>query len=367
MASSGDSSATRGGPGAVSAVVVYYQGERHLPACLDALLAQDAPLDEVLVVDNGSTDASLGLLAERYPSVRVVELGENAGPARARNVGMREARNRWVLAVDNDAVLAPDVLSRLLAAAALHPEAAILQPRSVFDHEPGRVHYDGGAPHFAGLIRLRNFYVPIERAEGQGVVPVDVAVSVCLLVDSLALLDLGGYDPSFFILFEDLDLSYRLRLAGWSILSVEDAIVRHRAGTPGVSFREGRHYPARRVYYHARNRWLFLLKCLRWRTLLVSSPALLLYEAAGFAFALRHGALLAWASGKLAVLRGAAALAERRAAVQSTRVLADRELLVGGPLTLTPDVAKSARAARLGGLLDAALCRWWSWVSRHAG
>ena len=70
-------------------------------------------------------------------------------------------------------------------------------------------------------------------------VPVDCAVAVALLLDRDAVFAAGGYDESFFILFEDLDLSFRLRALGHRILSVEDAIVLHKGGTPGISFREG--------------------------------------------------------------------------------------------------------------------------------
>ena len=103
--------------GPVSVVVCNYNGEAYLPACLDAILALEGGIDECIVVDNASTDGSLALLAERYPAVRVVQMGRNAGPAAARNEGMRQARNRWVLAVDNDAVVTPDLLTRLRRAA----------------------------------------------------------------------------------------------------------------------------------------------------------------------------------------------------------------------------------------------------------
>src|SRR5690606_3519176 len=136
---------------------------------------------EVLVVDNASTDGSVAIVRERFPEVRVIALESNDGPCPARNAGMRAARNRWVLALDNDAVVRPDTLAKLAAAAATDARIAIAQPRSVFASEPSRVHYDGGAFHYAGLIALRNFYRPIAAAEGQGTVDVDCAVAVALL------------------------------------------------------------------------------------------------------------------------------------------------------------------------------------------
>src|SRR5260221_1963974 len=271
-------------PGPVSVVVVNFDGEAYLARCLDALRAAGPGIDELLLVDNASTDGSLALAA-RYPEVRVLRLERNDGPCPARNAGLRAARNRWVLLLDNDALLQPGALERLVEAVRAGGGAVVLaQARSVFDHEPQRVHYDGGCAHYAGLISLRNFYAPLERAEGTGAVEIGSAVAVALLVDRERVLEAGGFDPRYFILFEDLDLSFRLRARGWKLLAVEDALVRHMGGTSGISYREGPAYPPRRVYLHARNRWIFLAKNYRVWTLVACAPGLALYELAGFGF-----------------------------------------------------------------------------------
>ncbi len=343
--------------GPISAVVINWNGEAYLAACLEAASALD--LDELIVVDNASTDGSAALVAERFPHARLVQVGENAGPARARNVGMEAARNRWVLALDNDVVVPPDLLEHLTDAATSMPDVAIVQPRSVFASESDRVHYDGGALHYAGLISLRNWYQPLAEACGSGVVETDVFVSLCALVDRDALLEMGGYDERYFILFEDLDLSHRLRLAGKAILSAEDVSVKHDAGTPGISFREGTSYPGSRVFYHSRNRWLYLAKCSRWWTLLLSAPGLAIYELAWLAFAVRQGGLGPWCRGKVAFAREIPRTFALRREVQRRRVRGDRGLLHGGPLTLTP-----ALESRAGRVLDALLRGWWSVAGR---
>jgi len=357
-------SAANSGLGPVTIVVCNYDGVLHLPPCLDALAALRGEVAEVIVVDDASTDASLELLRARYPGVRVIARERNEGPAAARNAGMRAAATRWVLAVDNDAVLAPDVLELLCAAAAREPAAVLVQPRSVLDGEPGRVHYDGGSFHYAGLIALRNFYRPLEQAAGAGAREVDCAVSVALLADRERVLELGGYDERYFILFEDLDLSFRLRARGWKVLSVAEALVRHRAGTEGLSYREGPHYPRRRAFYHSRNRWRFLVKCYRPWTLVCAAPGLVLYEVAWLAFALAGGNLGAWCAGKWAFLRELPDVLRRRADFQRARRLSDGALLSGGPLTVTPSLARGAARASALRLLDAGLRAWWSLARR---
>jgi GT2 family glycosyltransferase len=357
------------GPGAVSVVVCNYNGAEHLESCLQALLEQTRPPDELLVVDNASTDGSLALVRERFPTAHVLALPENDGPCPARNAGLRAALHRWVLLVDNDAVLGPDVLAKLAAAAAARPDACVLQPRSVLADAPETVHYDGGRLHYAGLFSLRNFYTPLARAEGQGTIEVDGVISVVLLCDRERVLAAGGFDEGFFILFEDLDLSLRLRGAGQVLLSVEDALVLHRGGTPGLSFREGTRadYPAQRAFFHSRNRWLVLAKNYRWRTLLVALPGILAYELVWLAFTLESGGFWAHLRGKWAFLRQLGGALAQRAQIQAARVLPDRELLVGGPLTVSPQLVARAFPRAVLVLLDAWLALWWRLVRRLAG
>jgi GT2 family glycosyltransferase len=223
---------------------------------------------------------------------------------------------------------------------------------------PGVVQYDGARFHYVGLLTLRNFYVPLTGAEGAGVVPIDAFVSVAILCDRVKLLAAGGYDPRYFILFEDSDLSYRLVSSGERIAAVEDAIVEHRGGTAGTSFRGG-DYPGRRVFLHSRNRWLFLVKNYQLSTLLLGAPGLVLYELAAALFALAKGAPWAYVKGKaafLAMLPGA--LADRKA-TQARRRVPDRAFVRGGPLTLWPPLTSGRAAAALGRGLDSVLCLFW--------
>ncbi len=351
--------------GPISVVIVNYNGEAYLDECLASVAALEGPVDEVIVVDNASTDRSVAVLAERHAAVRVVRLDRNEGPAPARNAGMRAAKHRWVLALDNDAVCTPDMLEKLVQAATADERAAIVQPRSLFYADRSRVHYDGGAFHYVGLIALRNFYTPLAEAEGERVVPVDCAVAVALLVDRDALLAAGGYDESFFILFEDLDLSYRLRAMERRILSVEDAIVLHKGGTPGISYREGPRYPGSRVFFHSRNRWMFVAKDYRAWTMLAALPGLCAYELVWLAFAASSGGIGSWMRGKLEFVRLLPAVLDRRRAFQSRRVVGDGKLLVGGPLTLTPAVVQSAWKRALLAGLDRGLSAWW-WLASRA-
>ncbi len=345
---------------AVSAAVVNWNGVAYLADCLTALLAQEPAPAEVLLIDNHSDDGSRELVAGRFPSVRIVDTGRNGGPGLARNVALAQARHELLLLVDNDVVLEPGALAALLRSRdAGGARTAIVQARSVLAERPDVVHYDAADVHFLGLLVLRNFFRPrVEATAPAG--PVGGAVSLCMLVDRGACLAAGGFFEELFFFFEDTEFALGLRLRGHEIRLAADAIVRHRGGTQGLSMRgEGAAFPARRAYYHSRNRMLVLLTTARWRTLLVTLPSHALYELVHFLFALAHGHALPWIRGKLSRLTLLRAALRRRRARQHARVVADRELFVAAPLTTNPGLAERGLAAGVRRVLDR--CFRWNW------
>jgi GT2 family glycosyltransferase len=349
--------------GDVSVVVCNYNGERYLAQCLDAVRRLGPRVAEVIVVDNASEDQSVALLEASYPEVEVLRLTRNGGPCVARNAGMRAARQRFVLALDNDAIPLPDMLEKLVAALERHPEAVAAQTRNVLATEATRVHYDGADFHYVGLLALRNFYRPLAEAEGQGIVPANGLIAIAILLDRDAVLSLGGYDEGFFILFEDFDLALRLRIAGFGLVSVEDALTLHQGGTPGISFRGGS-YPKIRAFYHSRNRWLVLAKNYRLRTLCAALPGILVYEIAWTLFTLKKGHFRAHVAGKLSFFGTLKRLSAQRRSVQALRRVRDSELLVGGPLTFSPDLTQGRMTGACARALDGVLRAWWV-LGRH--
>ncbi|HGY89719.1 MAG TPA: glycosyltransferase family 2 protein [Planctomycetes bacterium] len=339
----------------VTATITNWNGRQYLEGCIGSLLAQTHVPSRIILVDNASTDGSVAFVQERFPSVEILSLPTNEGPCPARNAGLEAAETPWVLQVDNDVNLAPDCLERLLAHR--DTECAILQPRALFDGERDRVHYDGGHFHYVGMMTLINFYKPLRDA-GDHPSRIDAAISFALLLDRDKVLEAGAYDPAHFILFEDHDLSLRVRQRGYLVRHVPDAIAYHREGTAGISFREEKAYAPSRVFFHSRNRWLVLLKCHSWRSLLFGAPGLLAYEVAYFVFALREGHGIAWFRGKWKLLLALPRLLRQRRVVQRARRVRDRDLLRADPLTVSP-LIRPGRALRA---LSRFLTFWWRLV-----
>jgi GT2 family glycosyltransferase len=347
----------------VLAVVVNYEGELCLEPTLAALLRQEPPPAEVLLVDNASTDGSLSLVRARFPGVGILSLGANRGPAAARNAGYEASRLDRILFIDNDVVLEPGCLAALSDALSEHPRAAVATPRILHAERPDTIQYDGGECHFMGLLALPNAGLPV-RSAGAETREIDSMISACFLVDRRRLGPGAPFDPDFFIYLEDHDFGLRTRIAGHAMLSVPAALCLHGAGTAGLSLRETGRYTSMRVLCLIRNRWLVLLKDYSARTLVVLAPALLVYEAAQLVTALSKGWMAEWSRAFRFILDHSHEILRERRRVQDSRVVADRSLLSGGPLPFTDRLA-GGRLERLGQrLLDAVLTVWWGLVRR---
>ncbi|MFO1052913.1 MAG: glycosyltransferase family 2 protein [Planctomycetota bacterium] len=342
----------------ISAVVVNWNGASYLGPCLRALLAQDPPVDEVLLIDNHSSDGSREQVARDFPEVRIVDTGANLGAAAARNRGLQEARGELVLLLDNDVELEAGALAALKRALDDDPACALVQVRSVVADRPELLHYDAADLHYLGTLILHGFFRPIDPNE-RGHREVGAFVALGFLTRREVCLAVGAFDPDLFILYEDNDLSWRLRMHGHRIRLAMDARARHHAGTAGLSFRAPTaRYASRRAYLHARNRWLVLLQCARWRTLVLTLPAQLLYAAVYAGFALSRGGFLAALRGNFAALLALPRVMRRRR-LQRGRKVADRSILCCMPMTANPGLADRGGKAVLRRTLDRAFGAWW--------
>jgi len=351
-------------PPGITIAVILFNGLDHLAHCLPAVGRLAGDIAEILVVDNGSTDGGVEWVRTHHPEVRVVELGRNLGPAAARNRALAESRTDRVLLLDCDVVVAPDCLERLTAALD-ETSAAIVQPRALFADDPSRIHYDGAAVSYTGLLTLRNFGASIRESDDEPIA-VDAVISMALLLDRSRLEAAGDatdpFDELYFIYFEDTDLSYRLRLAGWTLSVVPRATVLHREGTVGVSYRAGKRISYRRAFLLSRNRWIFLLKNFSARTLWLTLPAQLLYEAVLFVFLTLRGQPHGWFLGKMDLLKHGGTIIRRRRATQALRRVGDGALLGFDGFSFIPAL-HGGRLARLFTCgLDAVFGVYWKLV-----
>ena len=253
----------------VAAVIVNYNAGEHLVRTLDCLARQTLRPARTILVDNASTDGSLAGVAERHPDVEVVRLEQNLGFAAANNLAIRLADDcEHVALVNPDAFAEPEWLETLVSAAEEHPEYSFFGSRLVLSETPDLLDGTGDVYHVSGVAWRRDQYWPVELARGRE--EIFSACAAAALYRRDALLEVGGFDESFFCYYEDSDLAFRLRLAGHRCLHVDDAVVHHfGSATSGVRSDFS-------LYHSLRNQAWTYLKNMPAPLLLLYSPLYLL-------------------------------------------------------------------------------------------
>lgn len=307
----------------VAIVLVTYRATDRLERLHAAIAGLDYPRDRrtLIVVDNSPDRSSAAWFSAHAPDARVIAPGENTGYAGGNAIGMREALAAdadYVAILTQDTLPDPGWLDELLAVAAAHPRAALVQPKILRRDAQGRVVVNswGNDLHFLG--------VGVSGGDGEPDRPLDVrevgyASGASLLCRAAALRHTGPFDPVYFMYHEDSDLSWRCRLAGYEVLVAPRSIVHH-------DYDFGRNPD--KLYFIERNRLLNVLTHYSGRTLLLLAPALCALEAMMLAHALWTGWLWKRVSVYGFFLRSAtwSYLRRKRRQVQSLRLVSDREI-----------------------------------------
>ncbi|MDQ3741625.1 MAG: glycosyltransferase family 2 protein, partial [Actinomycetota bacterium] len=296
------------GATSLAIVVVAHNSARDLPRTLGALGEQLREGDEVVVVDNASTDGSAEAAREvlgRGPSARgsVVETGANLGFAAGCHAGVRATSAPLILLLNPDCEVAPGCLDALRAVAAQRPEwgawqALVTLPGGEVVNTAGNcVHYLGFG--WAGRLDEPVATVPPEPHE------VGFVSGAALAIRRMAWDEVGGFDERYFMYGEDLDLSLRLRLAGHGVGLAPAARVAHE-----YEFTKGDY----KWFYLERNRLWTVLAAYPGPLLALVAPALLVFEVVLLLASWRGGWLRAKLRAQAAVLRELPQILARRRA-----------------------------------------------------
>jgi GT2 family glycosyltransferase len=224
--------------------------------CVRAVQAMNIPAADILLIDNASGDESEVQLRMALPDISLSVMPHNLGFAAGVNHGLRQAmkmRYQYALLLNNDAFPAKDMLAQLVAAAA--PDIALLSPKIFYEAEVKRIWFAGGRQH-PSLLEMR------DTGQGEQDGPawqqshdVDYLVGTGLLVNIMAVQETGLLDERFFMYYEDLDWSIRLRQAGYRLRLVANAHLYHR-----VALSTGGSDSPLHRYYLARSSVLFFLR-----------------------------------------------------------------------------------------------------------
>ena len=224
-------------------VVLNWNGGEETQRALESLAGI-----ETICVDNGSSDGSDFEVERRFPEVELIRTGDNLGFAGGNNVGIRRAFEHgadWVLLMNNDAVAQPGLVEALDRAASARPDAGVLACKVLFEEREAVMYAGASFNAWLGYSgRRTGFGAPDTFFEMRDVSRADGAA---MAVSRAALERVGLLDEQLFAYVEDVDLSLRARAAGFAVVFVPDAVVRHRgsASTGGAASTTNLYYSTR--------------------------------------------------------------------------------------------------------------------------
>ena len=240
----------------LAVILVNYNGEKYNVACIESILANSSAAElKIIVVDNASQDDSMRLLGEKYAGneqVELIRLDDNYGFSYANNVGIDRAKEQgadYVMLLNNDTEIMPDMLSQLWECAKRHP-GSVAVPKIYYSDDRKRLWSAGGS--FSPVIKKAGHIGLDETDQGQYDQERETgfATGCCLWIPMEVIEKAGTLDARFFLYYEDTEYSFRLHRMGIPIYYCPRAVMYHKVGasTRGAD-------SALCAYYIARN-WL---------------------------------------------------------------------------------------------------------------
>ncbi|MEM2990371.1 MAG: glycosyltransferase family 2 protein [Halobacteria archaeon] len=254
----------RGGEGAMRLPLVYvvvlnWNRKDDTIECVGSLLEMDYPNFRIVVVDNGSDDGSVEALKARFPALEVLVNSENLGYAAGNNVGIRFALQQgaeYVLILNNDTVVDQYLLTRLIEVGETNPQAGMLAPKIYLYGDKHRIASAGskkrwfppGRISIIGLGREDSMVYDREQE-------VEYASGCAMLVNRKVFEEVGMFDPTYFVYWEDYDFCKRVRKHGYKIIYVPTARMWHKVSTStqGDSWVKWYHIAKSTVHFYRKN------------------------------------------------------------------------------------------------------------------
>ena len=293
----------------LSVIILNWNGKELLKECLDSLLSQACRSFEVILVDNGSVDGSADYVQESYPWVRLVVLPHNMGFAEGNNRGLEIARGEFIVTLNNDTRVEPDFLDELFRPAVADDTVGMVAAKMLNFFDTGRIDSVGIKVGHNGM----GYNIGVgEHDQGQYDVPAEVfgACAGAALYRRSMLDEVGFFDRDFFAYYEDLDLAWRARLAGWRCVTAPKAVVYHvHSATSG-------RMSAFTLFQIHRNKWYVLLKNWHMKSLLRHLPVILLFDIASLVFAAGRLRLLPALRARLDVILHLQMILKKRRQIQ---------------------------------------------------
>lgn len=303
----------------VSIIVVTFNSEKYIAECLEAIYKTRYQKFEVIVVDNKSSDNTTEIVERKFPKTRIMKSGANLGYGGGNNLGAKEAKGKYLAIINPDIQVSKDWLSPLVTAIK-SDKTAVCQPKIMLAKNKYHFNLTSKTTHFLGFEWPADYQKRDYQMKEQEITSFSGSA---LLIKKEIYEESGGFDDSFFMYFEDGDLSWRSRLLGYKILFVPRSVVYHDYKyNPDENIQTS----SSKFYHLERNRLLMMLKNYSFKTLILILPAAIFIELGMNFYFLSHGWGFNKFKGYLWIIRNLRPILIRRINIQKERKISDRKL-----------------------------------------
>jgi hypothetical protein len=302
-----------------SIIIPNYNGREFLKDCLSSIQAQTFKDYEVVVVDDASTDDSIGYIQANYPAVKIVRLIVNSAFSKAVNQGIRQAQGEYIFILNNDTVLDKNCLEELDRAIKDNPGYDLFACKILSMSDRFRIDSAG-----EGYSAIGNPYkIGYRQKDGERYSAKKEVFGACAAASVYhkgIFDDVGGFDEDFVYYNEDSDLNFRARLRGYKCYYVPQAVVYHKfMGT-------SRRNMGKVTYHICRNKVNIVIKNLPTSLIIRYMPLLIFGRGRDLFVALKKGKFISGAMGLVGALRQMPLMLKKRKMIQAGRKISNKEL-----------------------------------------
>jgi GT2 family glycosyltransferase len=295
----------------VSLIIINFNGKTLLDECFHAIKAQTFRDFETIVVDNASSDGSAEAISSLLPEARLIRNRKNVGFSGGLLMGFENAAGDYISVLNNDVIIDPSWLGKLVKAMDEHPEAGICASKIM---AYGTDIIDSAGDGYSTVLKG---FKRGEREHGTAFERPEYVFGACAgaaLYRRRMIEETGFFDKDFFLIHEDTDMNLRAQIAGWKVLFVPDAVVYHKVrSTIG-------HMSDTAVYYTLRNNEFVRMKNVPIGIIFRYLPLLIIYAFMEFVFfSIRHRRFGLYVRAKADALRYMPAMLRKRSEVMKTK------------------------------------------------
>lgn len=264
----------------ISVIIPNYNGEKIIDGCIQSLLQQEYKDFNIIVVDNNSTDESVKIIEERYPSITLIKNNENLGFAAAVNIGIKASKSEFVALLNNDTEVDTKWLGNLYSVVSKDDKIFSASSKMIRFYERDIIDDAGDQYNLLGWAYKRGDGASVDKFNKNKVV-----FSTCAgagLYRRKVFEEIGYFDENFFAYLEDIDVSFRGNIHGYKNVYVNDAIVYHM-----VSATSGSRHNEFKVKLASRNSIYLIRKNMPLIFTIINLPFLILGIIVKYIFFLR--------------------------------------------------------------------------------